>query len=163
MSSRPLLGEYVDPDEEKAALRRKIQHLEGTVADLRESLQVSQEQGRASLHALNALRHQLEPLEPLHNALRLVFGELDVAGVGAASSQNGVPQRVASVWESWKQKLGGKQAEFIQALLEHGEMSAVQLKVATHTGTSTVPQVIYKLNQLGLINKNGGKYSLKQL
>ena len=60
-------------------------------------------------------------------------------------------------------KLGGKQAEFIQALLEHGEMSAIQLKIATRSGQQTVYDTIHKLNKLGLINKNGGKFSLKEL
>jgi chromosome segregation ATPase len=156
-SDRPLLGEYVDPESDKQA--RRIAQLEEQIENLRASFREECNRVQALQQGMKNLRHQLAPL---HNALRLVFGELDAVGV-QADQENRVPGRVASVWESWKQKLGGKQAEFIQALLDHGEMSAVQLKVATHTGTSTVPQVIYKLNQLGLINKNGGKYSLKQL
>ena len=114
---------------------------------------------RENAKTISALRRQLTPL---YQALRIVFGEMDA--IGEDTRENAaVNPKVSAVWESWKQKLGGKQAEFIQALLEHGSMTAIQLKVATHTGTSTVPQVIYKLNTLGLIDKNGGKYSLKQL
>jgi len=160
MPDRPLLEAYVEPDD-SPVLRRKIERLEEELAHSQAQLRDATHQVTTIARGLKALRHQMEPL---YNALRMVFGELDVAGVGVVSGAASAPSgRVAAVWESWKSKLGGKQAEFIQALLEHGEMTAVQLKVATHTGTSTVPQVIYKLNHLGLINKNGGKYSLKEL
>jgi len=42
-------------------------------------------------------------------------------------------------------------------------MTAVQLKVATQSGYSTVSGVLAKLSTLGLVNKNSGRYSLKQL
>jgi hypothetical protein len=75
-----------------------------------------------NVRAISNLRRQLEPL---HNALRMVFGEIEAAGVGeAAETSSSVNPRVASVWESWKQKLPGKRADFIQALLEHEAMTA---------------------------------------
>lgn len=155
---QPLLEAYIEPDE-SPALRRKIEQLETELLRTQGELRSVRAQFDLTFRTLGGLRHQLEPL---YNALRMVFGELDNAGVSGRET-TGPSTRVAGVWESWKSKLGGKQAEFIQALLEHGEMTAVQLKVATHTGTSTVPQVIYKLNHLGLINKQGGRYSLKEL
>jgi len=160
MPDRPLLEAWVEPDD-SAELRRKIARLEEGLHHCQTQLENTKRDFSAAQRSLATLRHQLQPL---YNALRMVFGELDAAGVDSVTpTASGPSARVAGVWESWKTKLGGKQAEFIQALLEHGEMTAVQLKVATHTGTSTVPQVIYKLNHLGLINKNGGKYSLKEL
>ena len=158
MPDRPLLEAYIAPDD-SGELRRKIAYLEAELTQSQAQLRGTKQELLVTSRGLAALRHQLEPL---YNALRMVFGELDNAGVSGVETAGPSP-RVASLWESWKSKLGGKQAEFIQALLEHGEMTAVQLKVATHTGTSTVPQVIYKLNHLGLINKQGGKYSLKEL
>jgi chromosome segregation ATPase len=98
-------------------------------------------------------------LSPLHQALGMVFGEIDSMNPPSQVSDS----RVSAVWESWKQKLGGKQAEFIDAMLTHGEMTATQLKIATKSGQQTVYDTIHKLNKAGLINKNGGKFSLKEL
>jgi hypothetical protein len=59
---------------------------------------------------------------------------------------------------------GGKQGDFLRTLLEHGApMSAPQLKVATHSGSSTVSETLRKLQDLGLLDKNGSMYSLKKL
>ena len=71
--------------------------------------------------------------------------------------------KVSKVWKSWQEKMPGFPAKFIEVLLEHGEMTVPQLKIAAHCGSNTVYGVISKLHGLGLINKNGGKYSLKEL
>lgn len=96
-------------------------------------------------------------LERIEYGLGIAIGKMSQAVAPAGDN------RKAAVWESWKQKLGGKQAEFIEALLTHGEMSAIQLKIATRSGQQTVYDTIHKLNKLGLINKNGGKFSLKEV
>ena len=115
----------------------------------------------ANSQAVSRLRQQLSPL---YQALKGVFGEMAAfEDVPASSAEPQENDKKRAIWESWKQKLPGKRADFIQALLDHGEMTSAQLKVATHSGTSTVPQVIYELNRLGLIQKNGSKYSLKEL
>lgn len=121
--------------------------------------------------ALSALRRQLSPL---YRALQMVFGELDAAGVTDIGTNTGAPQaaaaapgvdaRVAAVWASWKQKLGATVAKGIDALLLHGELDTQQLAIAAGLDKRTITNtVIYKLNQAGLINKNGGRFSLKQL
>ena len=157
--AQPLLeGEVDRRDEIILELRDENRELVRENQNLQAELSSAKVQNS---RAISMLRHQLDPL---YKALQSVYGVIEASGVEEDDDPKaGTNPRVKAVWESWKQKLGGKQAEFIQALLEHGSMTAVQLKVATHTGTSTVPQVIYKLNQLGLIDKNGGKYSLKQL
>lgn len=159
---QPLLEAGTPPRDEQdyELLRRKVQRLEDEAHDLRDALKEARQSAGAALRSQAKLRQQLEPL---YTALRMVFGELETL-TGTAETGASTTPRESAVWESWKRKLGGKQAEFIEAMLEHGhDMTAEQLRVATHTGRSTVPQIIYKLNQLGLINKNGGKFSLKEL
>lgn len=141
-----------------------IEQMQDEIDQLRGDLAVAKaEAARAVQQSSRAVANLRRQLSPLYQAFRAVFGEIEAVGGTEEEQQQAVSPRVNAVWESWKQKLGGKKAAFIQAMQEHGEMSAVQLKVATHTGTSTVPQVIYELNKLGLINKNGGKFSLKKL
>lgn len=119
--------------------------------------------------ALKALRRQLNPL---YKALQAVFGELDAAGVsdeptgapaGATAAASTDP-RIAAVWTSWKSKLGGTVAKGIDALLLHGELDTGQLAIAAGLDRRTITNtVVFKLNQAGLINKNGGRFSLKAL
>lgn len=123
---------------------------------------------RARANAQRSIGELRNHLTPLYRALRQVFGDMDAIGPSDDAPftvATGIPQndRKLKVWESWKQKLSGKKADFIQALLDHGEMTSAQLKVATHTASSTVPQIIHQLKDLGLIEKNNGKYSLKSL
>lgn len=141
-----------------------ILSLETENRDLKEQLREAQGELAIARNANGAAVSRLRAqLAPLYQALQAVFGEMaafDDVPVSTSAPQN---DKKRAVWESWKQNLPGKRAEFIQALLDHGEMTSSQLKVATHSGTSTVPQVIYELNRLGLIQKNGSKYSLKEL
>lgn len=152
---------------------RKIETLEAEVRRLTRAVAAANEDAesahRDTARALAALRRQLTPL---YQALQSVFGELDAVGVEmptTAAAPDGVEPaapanaRVAAVWESWKAKLPGKPAEFISILLDHGEMSHAQLKIAGRCGSDTVYRTITKLNGAGLINKNGGRFSLKQL
>lgn len=68
------------------------------------------------------------------------------------------------IWEEWKEKLKSKPlSAFIDAFLTHGELDANQLAIITKCGRGNVSQYIYRLNKLNLINKNGDRYSLKQL
>lgn len=116
--------------------------------------------GEDSTRALAALRKQLSPL---YRALQAVFGELDAAGIGdTAPVGNGDP-RVSAVWDSWKSRMGGSYAKVIDALLTHGELNTQQLSVVVGLHRTTIPALIHKLNKNGLINKNGGKFSLKPL
>ena len=111
--------------------------------------------------AMSSLRRQLSPL---YRALQGVFGELDAAGIADAAQPNGPTNtRTAAVWEAWKKRLGGKPAELIDALLLHGDMDSAQIAIAIQCHKNSVPQIVYKLNKAGLLNKNGGRFSLKQL
>lgn len=114
---------------------------------------------RENGQAIARLRAQLSPL---YSALHGVFGEMDAIG-DAPDVAPLIDGRKKAVWESWKSKLGGSTAKVIDALLLHGEMNTQQVAIAIGLHRTTIPALIYKLNQAGLLNKNGGKFSLKEL
>lgn len=150
MSTRPLLTGNVDTRDED------IRSLNDQVEYLTTALEKERQKGRKNEQAILHLRRILLPL---FQSLQMVFDVIpDGQGVGAD-----VPPQESRVWESWKSKLGGTAAKIIEALLEHGEMSVAQIRVACHCGQQTVYDVTSKMNKLGLINKNGGRYSLKKL
>lgn len=155
-------GPQAQPD----ARDRVICSLEEEVRDLNEQLAEARRQLDAqrseSTRAVGELRRQLQPL---HLALRAIFGEIDVivpADTQAAPYGQSNDKKSA-VWESWKQKLSGKAPAFITELLIHGEMTGQQLMVATRCSTKTLYNTITALNKAQLLNKNGSKYSLKEL
>lgn len=125
--------------------------------------------GRAQEDTSRALAMLRQQLSPLYRALQAVFGELDAAGVpdtapsAAPGAGPSADARVSAVWQAWKGRLSPACGKVIDALLLHGELNSAQIKVAARLGTSTVSDSVYKLNKAGLINKNGGKFSLKQL
>lgn len=158
--AQALLGNGEDDREE---LVRRIENLEQDLEDARAATKRAREQSVAATRALGNLRRQLDPL---HKALRAIFGELDAANIESSESndsQSSVSPRSAQVWESWKQRFGGGTAKVIDALLLHKEMNTTQLSIATGLHRTTIPALIFKLNKASLINKNGGKFSLKEL
>jgi len=165
-----IIDAEVDPRNDKIdSLERQVAKLRGELSDVRHELTRVRED---SNRALTALRQQLSPL---YRALQRVFGELDDAGVpevggpSAAASASSSPgtatpdARVTAVWESWKSRLSPACGKVIDALLLHGELNSVQIKVAARLGTSTVSECITRLNKASLLDKNGGKFSLKAL
>lgn len=160
-----LLEGVVEPDVSDprvAELESEVRRLTRALADARLEADRARED---ATRALSALRRQLNPL---YRALQAIFGELDAAGVDdapVASPASGptVNPRVAAVWESWKQKLGAGPAKVIEALLLHGELNTQQLAIAVGVDRTTIPNYVHRLNKAGLIAKNGGRFSLKQL
>lgn len=165
MSNRPLL-EGVFVEDQVPTLRAKVQELQD-----QNMLLVTENKRLSGLvagtHNSTARLRQL--LGPLHNALKELFGEMEtISGGGDFSPQterttSDADARKIAVWQSWKSKLGGVNASFIQGLLEHGTMTAPQLRVVCKCHIQSVYDAATKLKSLGLINKNGGKYSLKEL
>ncbi len=155
--AQPLLEGNVDNrDALIEQLQAQVDTLDG---ELRRTQAELMQAKRSSAAAVAGLRHQLSPL---YQALQVLFGEIDKVepletGPSMAAAKN------SAVWESWKQRLGGKQAEFIDLLLTHREMTAAQLKAAARCATKTVYDVIFKMNRAGILNKNGGRFSLKEL
>ena len=140
-----------------------IADLEAEVEGLKAQLAHEKQAGREGARAVAALRKQLTPL---YQALQMVFGQMeavtgaDVAPAGHAAAHD---PRVSAVWASWKSKMPGQAAQVIDALLLHGEMNTQQIAIAIGCHRNTVPNLIFKLNKAGLLNKNGGRFSLKQL
>lgn len=146
-----------EPDEaEIFRLRDKIRMLESSLAVARMETERAK---RESSSAVGSLRKQLSPL---YRALQQIFGELDAVGVDE-TAQEMPNSRMTQVWASWKQRLGEGPAKIIDALLLHGDMNTQQLAIATGYHRTSIPALIFKLNKAGLLNKNGGRFSLKQL
>ena len=151
-----------DPrDEQIADLTEEVGNLRAAVA--RANTEAAQAQQDAN-RALSALRRQLSPL---YKALQAVFGELDTAGVedetAAFNQRSPRNERTAAIWESWKSRMPGGPAKIIDALLLQSDMNTQQLAIATGVHRNSIPAMIYKLNKAGLLNKNGGRFSVKQL
>jgi len=147
-------------DRDFEALRRQLRDAQGEAIAARA-------QAATAVLALGELRRQLGPL---YHALRMVFGELDqfpetaaATAATAAAAATAMDARTKAVWEAWKSRLGGQTAQVIDALMLHGEMGTQQIAIAVGCHRNTVPNLIYKLNKAGLINKNGGRFSLKAL
>lgn len=154
-----------DPrEEEMKELRDENKKLARALADANMRADRAEED---AARALTALRRQLTPL---YRSLQAVFGELDAAGIGdevmaqpsTPSSANTPDARVAAVWASWKSKMGAA-SKVIDALLLHGEMNTQQLAITCGVDRTTIPNYIHRLTKAGLINKNGGRFSLKAL
>ena len=143
--------------EENARLRDQIDDLEGQLRKERRKGEAV-ESGAAELRKI---------LEPLYQGLGMIFGQIEAMGVSASSSGTSagaeVNPRTKAVWDNWKQKLGEGPAKIIDALLLHREMNTQQLAIATQYHRTTIPALIFKLNKAGLLNKNGGRFSLKEL
>lgn len=163
-----LEGPVIDieqPDDRDAKIRRLESELRA--ADLKtQQAQNDLETARAAIHTLR------QQLSPLHRALKAVFGEIEMAigdeperAEGSTGSQPpAANDRIAAVWQEWKQKLGGAAAKIITALLSHESADTTQLMILIGTPRrQTVHDAVFKLNNAGLINKNGGRISLKQL
>lgn len=164
MSSRPLLGEFAgqQPDE-TITLRKRISQLE---ADLRESKHVIQRLEVALADTERPLKSLRRMLSPFRSVILAIFNELDAAGISESAPAESAPAvRLAksAVWDRWMNQLGGNRATMIRTLLEHGEMTRTQLRVASGIADGSLNSVATELVRLGLINRGGGKYSLKEL
>jgi hypothetical protein len=147
-----LEGKTDDRDLIIEGLRSKVRQLEETLEDER----------MKATSVVSGVRELRTVLAPLHNALKRVFGEMDILPIDHAPLPSFFPQK-SVVWESWKQKLGGYTAKAIDALLLHGALTRTQLRIHVGCATSSVPSIVSALNKAGLINKDGKKISLKEL
>lgn len=145
------------PKDRSSDLIRENETLKIQVGELKTALFRERERIGQLEHGLSGLRTSLTPL---YQALQQIFGDFE--GLDIRAEESAKPQ-VSAVWDSWKTKLGGKTAEAIDILMLHRSLTAGQLRLHLHCATDYVYQVISKLNVNGLINKQGGKISLKEL
>lgn len=154
----------MDNSGEIRRLERELREAEGRIADLEADLVRERAKVKAVERGAAKLR---QFLTPLHQGLGMVFGEFEAMGVEDApvAPQPAAVQSSAkdAAWEDWKKKLGGKAAEAIDILKLHGALNTKQLRLHLHCESSYAYQVVSKLHTHGLINKNGGKISLKEL
>lgn len=151
------------PRDRVADLQRENDGLKIEIRELRIKLQRIEERESGLEEGAKRLRGALTPL---YVALQQVFGDLDAMGIDApdqSQQETSIPPRVSAMWVEWKTKLGEGPAKVIDALLTHRELNTQQLAMATRYHRTTIPKIIYTLNKAGLINKNGGKFSLKEL
>jgi DNA-binding transcriptional ArsR family regulator len=151
-----LEGAIDNRDEIILALQSEKQDL------MRENARLSTEIARIRTENMRAIRALRQQLEPLHRALKEVFGEIDAIGSDPGPQPSASPKN-AAVWQAWKSRLGATASKVIDALLTHGELNTQQLAIATGLHRTTIPAGIYALNKAGLINKSGGRFSLKQI
>ena len=145
------------------------QELKDQVAELGRQLRNAQtETAKARADAArseSAAKELRRQLGPLHNALRLLFGEIDSIAPGDVAPASSSPATPASnaKWESWKQRLPGRPAEFIDLLLIHDSLSVKQVCAATRCGKDAVYTGMDKLRHAGIAQNIGGRYSLKEI
>jgi len=160
--AQPLLNGVIDP------LESELTRLENENQMLRRDLALAQEASRISMREAGELRRAVtglrQILTPLRNGILAIFGEMDAIGDPTNGTTPQANDRVRQLWEEWKRKLPGNQANFIDALLTHGELSAAQLRVCMKCANQTVYDTAVKLNRLGLLGNAGkGRYKLKEL
>ncbi len=134
-----------------------VLELQEQVRQLRDEL--SRERNRET-QVESGVRELRRVLDPLYRALQMVYGEIGELGIQPGLDLH--PAKAAA-WENWKKKLGGLPARFIDVLMIHGEMTQTQLRIAVGCAAGSVAGVVCTLNKAGLINKAGGKVSLKEL
>lgn len=141
-TNRTLMRELHDTLEENADLRKRVATADAPIARLREKL------------------------GPFYQLLQAIFGDIDELAPEHAQPQSGqspVNSKVSAVWDSWKQKMPGVTAEIIDALLTHNDANTQQLTIICKRDRKTIGSAVHRLTKAGLINKNGGRFTLKQL
>ncbi len=156
---RSLRQELADRDAQLAEAEKKIALLDTELASaLRKARTVER-----------GVQHLRTFLAPLYRAMGEIFGEIDEMGLPdtpqtAPAEEPTALRRTSEAWESWKKKLAGTPAAIIDLLMVHGALNHEQLRI--HVGTNrkqTIYDAVTKLNKAGLLNKNGDKFSLKEL
>lgn len=172
MSAKPLMLEGLAPVEDPKGKdgmlhewRKEKQRLEEEVRGLRHDLDEAEVKNAALERSLRNLRRQLSPL---HNALRAVFGEIELGIADREEATTSTPSQSGSSlssndprWESYKQTFPGTAARIIDALLAHREMSISQLAALLKAHYNTVNSALLVLSKAGAVSKENGKYRLK--
>jgi len=143
------------PQSQIESLQRELYQRNKQLADAEEALRLEKLMNQTLHTAVDTLRMTLQPL---YSGLRLIFEQIDASGVESPTKA-----RNSAVWESWKQKLSGTAAKAIDVLHLHGEMNGEQLRIHLGCATRTCYNIIGELNKAKLIDKNGGRISLKEL
>lgn len=154
---QPLLEGQVD---ETVRLRREIAGLEQELEQAKEELRSTKQASQNAIRAVNVIRRQLEPW---HNAMKLLFEEINRVGVDSEEPiSEDSSGSLSPKWQMMKQKLGHREAQIIDAL-QHGGMTAKQLTPVLHWDIKTVYRFTKKMTDSNLLINEGGKFSLRNL
>lgn len=107
----------------------------------------------AMVQAVSGLRKLLAPL----------WGEVQGMSELEMFNESPAPKGDSHIWDEWKQKLGKACGNIIDALQKHGALDANQINIITKCGRGNVSTYMSRLNKANLIDKNGDKYSLKEI
>lgn len=139
-------------------LMRKVKRLEGERDDAIQALADEKKKTASMVRAIANLR---EILNPVHQGLRAIFGEIEAVGVNevtpAAAAGGSAP---SSYWDEMKKRWPGKATDIISVLLLQKSLNATQLAHATRSGINTVYKAVEKMVNAGVVQKSGKIYSL---
>lgn len=166
MSTKPLMldglvGKKSADDADGRELRRENQRLEGELREVRADLGEKSAELESAQRVIRNLRNQLNPL---HSALRAVFGEIELAlgeeapaAPGGVSVSSPVTNGADPRWESYKATFPGVPARVLDALIAHREMSVSQLMTLLKAHYNTIWSAVDVLAKAGAVIKEGGK------
>lgn len=164
MATKPLALEGLvskksrgDDEEELQELRRRNQQLEAEIRQLRAEIEEARAGGETAQRVIRNLRDQLNPL---HRALRAIFGEIELAvdeSEPQRTSMTPGPQSNAADprWESYKTNFPGVPATIVDALLSHRAMTLTQLAGLLRRDYSTIKTAVLKLTKAGAVTREG--------
>jgi hypothetical protein len=155
--SQPLLeGKFTDAvsvsSEEFYALQKRIERLVSELDSAKRDRGVWQNKAMKANRSLSAVKNQLLPF---YEAMKVLFDELEDVEAGGSSPQSGK-------WELIKQRLTAKQGAIIDLLNVQGSMTTSQIAAATRSSGESARQMMDKLRQQGLVEKNGTMFTLKE-
>jgi hypothetical protein len=153
-------GEVLDAGEELRSLHKRIEELEAENRKYSREREDNERKYRLMAAAVNALRRILKPE---YDAMRALFGELDIVAetVGEQVTDGPISSKRDPKWESWKQRLGNRAAEVIELLLIHGTMTKKGLGAALGVDPRTTEYPIGLIRKAGILNEGRDGYSLK--
>jgi hypothetical protein len=146
--------------DEAVRLRREIAGLEKELQEARDGETKAKAASADAIHAIRALRKQLEPL---YNSLRMIFGEISRVDAGATETTATSFSSGASIWQERISKSGTIHARILQVMVDGGggEMSLSQIRSAANTGSNTSTR-LGELIAKNWVRKVGhGTYALK--
>ena len=113
------------------------------------------------------VRNLQTTLGPIHRALSILFGEMELAVGEAPAGNAGVDASAANAgvdpkWEHFKRQFPGVPAEIIDALLIQGSVAMTPLHKLIKRAYSTTATAAYKLRDAGAVTVNGGIVSLRR-
>lgn len=143
--------------DELVRLRREIAGLE---QELQQAKADAAQFKSAASDSVNAIRTLRKVLDPFRIAIGMIYGE--ISRVDAEEASGSGSSGGDAKWVTWKQRLGGKQAEIIDLLLLQDAMTITQVSKAAHCHYDTAAKHLSDMAGQGILSKNGNAYSLKR-